>query len=64
MRPFGTRTYDDWHALAASKGWKVPMNDAFPKYSWIAFWKACDNYERNPESGRPVPPHRTGRAAP
>lgn len=44
---------------AEKKGWKVPVNDVFPNESWIHYWRACEEYARNPESGRPVPPHRS-----
>jgi hypothetical protein len=43
---------------AQKKGWKTPTNNVFPEETWIAYWQACEEYERNPEAGRPVVPHR------
>lgn len=51
--------YQKWHKKALSKGWKVPVNQVFPESTWIAYWKQCAEYERNPDSGRPVIPHRS-----
>jgi hypothetical protein len=52
--------FANWQSLAASKGWKLPGNSPLPNESWIAYWQACDAYERDPSRGRPVVPHRSG----
>lgn len=44
---------------ARRKGWVVPVNNAFPQPAWVHYWRACEEHERNPEKGRPVPPHRS-----
>lgn len=51
--------YQVWFGKARGNGWVIPFNHAFRKESWVAYWKQCDEYERNPDSGRPVPPHRS-----
>ena len=51
--------YQYWLKKAQAKGWTVPTNNALPEHSWIAYWLACENYERNPHAGRPVVPHRS-----
>lgn len=51
----------NWQSLAASKGWKLPGNSPLSNETWIAYWKACERYERDPSAGRPVIPHRSGR---
>lgn len=45
---------------AEKKGWKTPINNAIPESAWVAYWQACEEYERNPDAGRPVVPHRSG----
>jgi len=51
--------YKKWLKKARTKGWKTPVNDALPEHSWVAYWQACAEYERNPSAGRPVVPHRS-----
>lgn len=51
--------FQHWQNLAVAKGWKLPGNSPLPNESWIAHWKACDAYERDPSGGRPVVPHRS-----
>lgn len=51
--------YKKWLKKAQAKGWKTPVNTELPEHSWIAYWKACDEYELNPNAGRPVVPHRS-----
>jgi len=46
--------------LAKEKGWKLPKNDIFPPAAWNRYWAAMEDYQRNPENGRPIPPHRSG----
>ncbi len=46
--------------LAVRKGWKTPANDVFSDEVWIRYWRACEQYERDPSAGRPIPPHRSG----
>ena len=53
--------FQKWQNLAASKGWKLPGNSQLPNESWIAYWQACEAYEKDPTRGRPVIPHRSGR---
>jgi len=49
------------YRLAQEKGWKLPAtNNPFPPESWNRYWAAMEDYQRNPENGRPVPPHRSG----
>lgn len=52
--------YEKWLKKAQQRGWKTPANNLHPAHSWVAYWKACETYERNPEAGRPVLPHRSG----
>ncbi len=52
--------FANWQSLASAKGWKLPGNSPLPNESWIEYWKACERYERDPKSGRPVIPHRSG----
>lgn len=50
--------------LAGRKGWKMPVNKALPAQAWIDYWRACQSYEGDPSSGRPVVPHRSASTAP
>ena len=52
--------YNTWWRIARRKGWKIPVNIAFPDHSWLAYWQSMDAYERGESRGRPVPPHRSG----
>ena len=48
--------------LASAKNWKQPRpDDYFGIEVWAAYWKAMEEYGNNPELGRPVVPHRSGR---
>lgn len=49
-----------WQGRAVAKGWKLPGGSPLPNESWIAYWQACQRYEDDPTSGRPVIPHRSG----
>jgi len=51
--------YNTWWTKARRKGWKLPVNTAFPDHSWLAYWQAMDRYEHGEQAGRPVPPHRS-----
>lgn len=51
--------FQHWQSLAASNGWKLPGNSPLPNEAWINYWKACQDYERDPSTGRPVIPHRS-----
>lgn len=55
------KSYDKrLHKLAAEKGWKLPAtNSPIPAHSWNNYWSQCEEYERNPNAGRPVIPHRS-----
>lgn len=60
--------YRLWKLEAERRGWGVPINDAIPKEAWIRYWRAMEEYERkrtagDPDPGRPVIPHRTGRGS-
>lgn len=59
--PFGVHSdeYNTWWRTARRKGWKLPVNNAFPDHSWLAYWQAMDRYEHGESAGRPVPPHRS-----
>lgn len=48
---------------AKKKGWKTPQNTAVGESAWINYWRACEEYERHPDGGRPVVPHRSGGVA-
>jgi hypothetical protein len=49
------------YRLAEEKGWSLPAtNNPFPSDAWNRYWAAKEEYERNPEKGRPIPPHRSG----
>lgn len=52
--------YQKWLKKAQAKDWKTPANNAIPEHSWIAYWQACEAYERDPSAGRPTVPHRSG----
>lgn len=52
--------YNTWWRVARRKGWKLPVNTAFPDHSWLGYWQAMDRYEHGETDGRPVPPHRSG----
>lgn len=51
--------FNRWQNLAASKGWRLPRSSPLPDEMWIDYWKACQDYERDPSKGRPVIPHRS-----
>lgn len=63
-------TYARWKGTAAARGWHIPPRQA-PlaeewMRAWVRYWVAMDEYERriaagDPDPGRPVVPHRTGR---
>jgi hypothetical protein len=55
--------FNEWQNLAAKKGWKLPGNSPLPNVSWLRYWKSMAAYERDPSSGRPVIPHRSGRVS-
>lgn len=57
------KLYEELRAEAGRKGWKTPLNvnGLFTQRSWINYWQACKRYEKDPRSGRPVVPHRSGR---
>lgn len=59
--PEATNGYDPrLYKLATEKGWRLPsVSNPFPAHSWNAYWAQCEQHERNPEAGRPVPPHRS-----
>jgi hypothetical protein len=54
--------FSERRAVAVAKGWQVPPENAewLPKHAWNWYWLECANYEKDPSSGRPVPPHRSG----
>jgi hypothetical protein len=43
--------------------WAVPAeDDTFGEEPWIRYWQAMQEREQDPSiTGRPIPPHRTGR---
>jgi hypothetical protein len=43
---------------AKRNGWKTPVNNSLPELTWTAYWQACEEYKKNPSSGRPVIPSR------
>lgn len=60
---------------AERKGWTRPAELLSPdrlmipeakrgasnlRTAWLRYWEACEDYERHPERGRPIPPHRSG----
>lgn len=53
--------YERMHAKAEKNGWKIPAttNSAEMRASWLNYWRQCEEYARNPNSGRPVIPHRS-----
>ena len=51
--------FDKWLDEAQKNGWRVPQNMNFSAESWVNYWKQCAEYERNPDAGRPVVPHRS-----
>lgn len=51
--------YTVWWREAKRKGWSIPRSSTFDQEAWLAHWKACQDYEDNPQHGRPVVPHRT-----
>jgi len=53
--------YKKYRRLALKHGWKVPTNSVFPDESWVTYWKGMEAYYVNPDNGRPIIPHRTGR---
>jgi hypothetical protein len=55
-----TTEYNALWQEARNKGWKIPINNAFPDHSWIGYWRGCQRHETDPTTGRPVPPHRSG----
>ena len=51
------RGMDEYKRLmrkAIEKNWKRPVNSSMPIASWINYWRQCEEYERNPDTGRPV----------
>lgn len=56
--------YEKWKRIAATRGWKLPVNDSISQDSWVTYWIAMDEYQRkvdagDPDPGRPVVPHRS-----
>ena len=55
---------DYWtlHKKAVKKGWKTPSdpNDPLSQEAWVNYWKQLEAQEKDPSSGRPVIPHRSG----
>lgn len=57
----GQRTeFDRLLKKAKKKGWTVPVNNVFGDDAWVRYWRAMEEHERNPDSGRPIAPHRSG----
>lgn len=50
--------WNEWQDKAIARGWKRPGNSPLPNVAWIAYWQACEAYERDPSRGRPVVPQR------
>lgn len=47
---------------AVVKGWKLPPDTySMPLHSWVSYWLACAEHEKDSSVGRPIVPHRTGR---
>lgn len=57
-------TFRTMRRKAERKGWTRPGNPVAPgsnlRAAWLRYWQACEDYERHPERGRPIPPHRSG----
>lgn len=64
--------YIDWKREAAGRGWQIPPEGSHVSHpdwheAWVRYWQAMDDYEEkiasgDQDPGRPVVPHRTGRA--
>jgi len=49
-------------AKADRRGYKLPPRDEtvfLGEQSWMNYWAQCEEYESNPNAGRPVAPHRS-----
>ena len=49
-------------SMAQERGYKLPPRTATPflgEQAWMNYWAQCAEYERNPNAGRPVVPHRS-----
>ena len=62
IRQRGKSEYNMLREKAIEKGWKIaphksPLNADTWDHAWIAYWRAMENYEANPDIGRPIPPH-------
>lgn len=58
MKP--VTNYDWLLQKAKEKGWVVPPDpDPFGPDAWLRYWEAKLYEEKNPGTGRPVPPHRS-----
>jgi hypothetical protein len=55
------RGYDPrLYKLATEKGWNLPAtSNTIPAHSWNNYWAQYEEYERNPNVGRPSVPHRS-----
>ena len=52
--------FEERHVIATEKGWVVPgESNPFYKHTWNFYWQQCESHEKDPSSGRPVPPHRS-----
>lgn len=50
--------------LAKANGWKTPTVvelDIHGEKTWVNYWMGCDRLKKDPNAGRPIIPHRTGR---
>lgn len=56
--------FEERYVVALEKNWIAPPRDAewLSKHAWNFYWQQCEQYEKDPSSGRPVPPHRSGGA--
>jgi hypothetical protein len=50
--------FEKARSLAMRKGWRTPPFLPCGEKTWINYWNQCAEYERDPEAGRPVVPHR------
>ena len=54
--------YTKYLKIAKAKGWVIPVNKVFGEQAWIDYWKAFQAYDNGETEGRPIVPHRSGRA--
>lgn len=54
--------YDYYHEMAVNNNWSIPSTDLFSDEVWLRYWTEMEAYHTDKSRGRPIVPHRTGKA--